>query len=410
MWSKCRNDCLPDSHRQLLCRTRRFRDVEAHMSAQHCATANKAVADDAACGILDSCKSSNRKCCMGPKDVISGTHTCKRKQDCFDSSPMWAGANSYFMANLPESEQRSLLSSLQQSGVTVVRIFVTQFGQGGKGTNAEAVRDLEMTTVGVYDDTILQRIDLLLSLVPDYNIKLIIALHDRWNLDNTWGTCDAYCQAYCGNPSVVAPGKCTLPGGAATFYTSPVAQKQFDNRIAHILNHQGPGGRPWSSNWKSIYAFEIQNEGQSALGGTMPNPDWWCGRAKAINKLLSPNEKIRISTGGTQYAQDSLIASNFKCREIDIIAVHSYADIGPFVPLMRAIQKNYGKEVVMQEFGSTGASQALAIQYTAGLMNFNRIPWMVWEVSSVTVPNDYEFSPSQTTSWNTLAQYAHAAN
>ncbi|KAJ3063940.1 hypothetical protein HDU98_000297 [Podochytrium sp. JEL0797] len=348
------------------------------------------------------------QCCMGRKDVIAGTHTCKLEHDCIDT-PMFAGANSYFMANLPESEQRSLLSSLQKAGVSVVRIFVTEFGQGGKGTNAEAVRDLEMTTVGVYDDTILQRIDLLLSLVPDYNIKLIIALHDRWNLDNTWGTCDAYCQAYCGNPSVVAPGKCTLPGGAATFYTSPLAQTQFDNRIAHILNHQSPSHGPWHSRAGSIYAFEIQNEGQSALGGTMPNPDWWCGRAKAIKKLLSQNG-IRVSTGGTQYAKDSMLVNNFKCPEIDIIAVHSYADIGPFVPLMRAIPALWGKQVVMEEFGSTGASQALAIQYTAGLMNFNRIPWMVWEVSSVTVSNDYEFSPSETTVWNTLAQYAHAAN
>ncbi|KAJ3073900.1 hypothetical protein HDU98_000359 [Podochytrium sp. JEL0797] len=328
---------------------------------------------------------------------------------CPSSTNMWAGANSYFIQSLPAAEQQFLLASLQQAGVTIVRIFITQFGQGSKGTNAIGTPDLEMTTIGVYDDTILTRIDYLLSIVPNYGIKLIIALHDRWNLDKAWGTCDAYCQAYCGPTSVVSPGKCTLPGGAATFYTSPTAQKQYDNRIAHILNHRNAllGNAPWFSLSNSIYSFNIQNEAESALGSTLPNPDWWCSRANAIKSLLPQGSPILVSTGGNQNPTDAFIPQALNCPAIDAITVHTYGDVANLIPQMVSAQKG-GKTVVMEEFGAQGAAQANEIAYAGGLMNKNCIPWMIWQVSSVTQPTDYEFSPTSSI-WSVFRQYALAA-
>ncbi|KAJ3074944.1 hypothetical protein HDU98_009719 [Podochytrium sp. JEL0797] len=306
---------------------------------------------------------------------------------------MWAGANSYFIHNLPISEQESLLAALQQAGVTVVRVFITKFDQGGKGTDASGFPDLEMTTVGVYDDTALQAIDHLLSIVPNYGIKLIIAIHDRWNLDGAWGTCDAYCQSY----------------GASGFYTSSDAQAKFDARIAHVLNHKNAymGNTPWSSLSNSIYAFDIQNEAESAIGSSLPNPDWWCSRANTIKNLLPQGSPILISTGGNQNPTDAFISQNLNCPSIDIISVHTYGDVAPLIPQMVAAKKG-GKVVVMEEFGAQGPAQASEIAYTAGLMNANGIPWMVWEVSSVTLANDFEFSPTSSI-WKTLSQYAHAA-
>ncbi|KAJ3074943.1 hypothetical protein HDU98_009718 [Podochytrium sp. JEL0797] len=306
---------------------------------------------------------------------------------------MWAGANSYFIHNLPVSEQKSLLASLQQAGVTAVRIFITQFAQGGKGTNAIGTPDLEMNTVGVYDDTALQAIDQLLSIVPNYGIKLIIAIHDRWNLDGTWGTCDAYCQAY----------------GASGFYTSSDAQAKFDARIAHVLNHKNAymGNAPWSSLSNSILSFNIQNEAESAIGSSLPNPDWWCSRANTIKGLLPQGSPILVSTGGNQNPTDAFISQNLYCPAIDVITVHTYGDVATLIPQMKSAQ-SLGKQVWMEEFGSQGSAQAGQIAYTAGLMNANGIPWLTWQVSTVTLANDFEFSPASSI-WNTLSQYAHAA-
>ncbi|KAI9344008.1 glycoside hydrolase superfamily [Obelidium mucronatum] len=319
---------------------------------------------------------------------------------------MWAGVNSYFMANLPEKEQRYLLSSLQAAGVTKVRIFVTQFGAGGKGTNASATPDLEMTTLGKYDDTALLAIDKLMSLVPEYGIKLIIALHDRWNLDSTWGTCDAYCQAFCKYDK--DKKACTSAGGAGTFYTDPTAKKFFDKRLDHIVNHSNKymRWRPWAQISESIYAFEIQNEGQSTL--KMPNPNWWCERATKLKYQLSQNG-ILISTGGAQYPTDAMIDQNFQCKAIDVVAIHAFSDVAPLIPAVLGKAQNYSKTVIFEEFGAQGQGQAPTIEHTAELSNFYRIPWMPWQVSTVTIPDDFEFSPSDTVTWEVLSRFAKAA-
>ncbi|KAJ3059307.1 hypothetical protein HDU98_004689, partial [Podochytrium sp. JEL0797] len=50
---------------------------------------------------------------------------------------------------------------------------------------------------------------------------------------------------------------------------------QYDNCIAHILNHQNMylGNAKWSTVSSQIYAFNSQNETESALGTTLPNPN-----------------------------------------------------------------------------------------------------------------------------------------
>ncbi|KAJ3025952.1 UNVERIFIED_CONTAM: hypothetical protein HDU68_006424 [Siphonaria sp. JEL0065] len=359
------------------------------------------------CGLNDQCASVGYKCCRKPND-LTGDHVCRKAEEC-DNSPMWAGVNSYFLGYLPEKDQRYLLGALQDAGVTKVRVFVTEFALNAnatKGTNATATPDLEMKTLGVYNDSTLKGIDRLLSLVPQYEIKLIIALHDRWNLDNKWGSCDAYCQAFCKHDGK----KCTSAKGAASFYTDPKAKQYFDMRAAHIVNHanQYMQSRPWAQLSESIYAFEIQNEGQSELN--LPNPDWWCERATRLKNQLS-NNGILIATGGTQYPSDSLIDNNFKCPALDIIAVHAFST-GDAVPVMKtALEKaqKYKKLVVLEEFGAQGKYQAPTIAYTAELANFNRIPWMPWEVSTVSIPGDFEFSPEDKDTWAVLTRYAKAA-
>lgn len=56
------------------------------------------------------------------------------------------------------------------------------------------VPDVEPDTVGVYNDTILERLDDLMQEVSARGIKLTVALHDRWSL-GCWRS-DAYQRKY----------------------------------------------------------------------------------------------------------------------------------------------------------------------------------------------------------------------
>ncbi|ORY45178.1 hypothetical protein BCR33DRAFT_697308, partial [Rhizoclosmatium globosum] len=289
---------------------------------------------------------------------------------------MWAGANSYFLANLPEADQRYVLSALQQAGITVVRVFVTQFKPNGKKTNAYGQPDLEMTTIGQYNDTALIYLDGLLSIVPDYGIKLIITFHDRWNLDSTYQVCDAYCLKY--SRSKTDPTKYD----PAQFYTNNDAQQAFDNRVVHIINHQNAkmGNVAWKDLSQSIYAFEFQNEAMGAINPKLPNPDWWCARATNLRPLL-PFNGIKIATGGGRDFEQSIIDQNFNCSAIDLVAIHSYdfpVDLVK-VAITKAIKSN--KMIVFEEFGALEPeNRESALSFVAGFANAHRIPWMPWEV------------------------------
>ncbi|KAJ3066066.1 hypothetical protein HDU98_010614, partial [Podochytrium sp. JEL0797] len=99
---------------------------------------------------------------------------------------------------------------------------------------------------------------------------------------------------------------------------------------------------------------------------------------------------------------------NLNCVDIDIISVHTYGDVAALIPQMVAIQAGGKQQAVLEEFGAQGvAAQASEIAYAGGLLNANGIPWLIWEVSSVTQANDYEFAPGSDV-WNTLSQYALA--
>ena len=56
------------------------------------------------------------------------------------------------------------------------------------------IPDLEHEGVGIYDDTILERIDELMVRTQAAGIKLTLALHDRWSL-GCWRT-DSYARKF----------------------------------------------------------------------------------------------------------------------------------------------------------------------------------------------------------------------
>lgn len=283
-----------------------------------------------------------------------------------EASNSFSGANSYFLWSLSESDRKAHLSALSAAGVNVVRIFVVHVDAGNKGSSAQGTPDLEEWQVGNYQDTILDRIDVLMKEARDYGVKLNLVFHDRYSL-GVWQK-DGYFYKY---------------GSAEEFYTNPNAQADFDRRLQHILDHKNPyfNSRPWRDLGEVVWAFAIQNEARGHMPDFHAPWTWHCGRAKLIRPLI--NQTIYVTTGGGADWADSYQDGNFACAEIDVIGVHNYDQSQSEVEyqLSAGVAKalSYKKRIIYEEFGATGAQQASVIGSQADAANRLGVPFWPWE-------------------------------
>jgi len=316
---------------------------------------------------------------------------------------MWTGVNSYFLHTLSDSDQISILTALKAAHVQVVRIFINSVGAGSKGSSSVGVRDLEQTSVGVYDDTVLFMIDKLMSKVSSFGMRLIIAIHDRYSL-GCWAS-DAYVTKY----NLPVAGDCgTAVNQPVNFYSSAAAMQDFDNRIRHVLSHTNAffGGRPWSSLSEVVVAFDIQNESQGHM--TTVNSQWLCGRAAVMKPLLTNG--ILVATGGGAEFADSLAMSSFQCAAVDIVALHTY-DLSSLTTNLQTamdLAGRFKKRLVVEEYGSQ-SSKAGAIQAMMSVTNGFQIPSMWWEVMVPNSFSDFELFTDDSNAWGALSTLAASA-
>lgn len=144
-----------------------------------------------------------------------------------------------------------VLDQLKLAGFSTVRIFLTYVYANNKGSPSIAMNDVEPTTPGVYDDTILNAVDQLMVECKARGLKLVIALHDRYAL-GFWST-DAYALTY----GIVPKGSSGAQriSDATTFYKSNTVMAMFDKRIRHIMQHKNQKtGLTWAQSDDYIYA------------------------------------------------------------------------------------------------------------------------------------------------------------
>ncbi|TFK31397.1 glycoside hydrolase family 5 protein [Crucibulum laeve] len=311
----------------------------------------------------------------------------------------FAGANSYFIWALSSTDRIAVLDAMKSANMKLVRIFIARIAGGAKGSSAVATNDLETVSVGTYDDTILRKIDQLAVEAHARDIKLVIAMHDRYAL-GCWDT-DAYVAKY----SLPVTGCVNGVPDSSKFYTNANAIADYDNRLRHILNFQSPNfGVPWKQLSDAIFSFEIQNEGMGHMNQVAPN--WWCDRANTIRSLLG-STGIQISTGGGTDLSTSLQSQFFSCANLQIIALHDYnldsSYIASHIDAAKPLALNSGKRLLYEEFGATGSSKQSQIQAVTNTLISTGVPWMYWEMMKPGMKsNDYEVWTDEPT-WSTLA-------
>ncbi|KAF2757650.1 glycoside hydrolase [Pseudovirgaria hyperparasitica] len=318
-----------------------------------------------------------------------------------DITTSWAGVNSYFLHAYQKSDRIAVLDAIKAAKLKTVRIFISHTYANNKDTNSVEMPDIEPDEVGEWDDTQLRAIDQLMVEAKDRGIKLIIALHDRYML-GCWGS-DAYVSKYklpavdCGTPGAIKDNDVTW------WYQDPSPIYDFENRIAHILNHQNSllGGKAWKDLSDYIFSFNIQNEGQGHLRNNVaPAPNWWCDRSKKMRSIMG-SSKILVSTGGGNEFSNSDISQNWACNTLDVVDIHSYNGVDGFkqnAPTSLNRAKSAGKLVLFEEFGAIGDSKSSQVQQHIDVFNGLKAPWMIWQINKPGKGSaDFEFWTDEAT-------------
>ncbi|KAJ1326166.1 mannan endo-1,4-beta-mannosidase [Microdochium nivale] len=291
------------------------------------------------------------------------------------------------MTYVRRPDRLAVLDAIKAADLKVVRLFISETFENFKGTGSIYMPDVEPKQVRVYNDTQLEAIDQLMVEAHERDIKLTIAMHDRYQL-GCWGN-DTYVTKYNLPALDCAVGK-ARDNDVARWYGDAAPIADFENRVKHILEHRNTlidGSPAWKDLSSHIFSFNIQNEGQGHLNGNIaPHPEWWCDRATFMRGIMGAS-KVLISTGGGNEFPNSDVPQNWACPALDIVNLHSYSGVEEFrtkgaVALQHALEA--GKLTLFEEFGATGkTSQTKPDQIADHIRVFNDlgVPWMPWQIS-----------------------------
>ncbi|KAI9753776.1 MAG: hypothetical protein M4579_005010 [Chaenotheca gracillima] len=300
----------------------------------------------------------------------------------FEHDMFW-GTSSYYAHGLSDGERTAWLDGMHRDGAKVVRLWINGVSPGTyKGSNLTATIPNLEEEVGVFNDTVLDAIDQVLSELHSRGMKAIISVHDG----NAFGqnSCDAYCYKYGGKG--VATGTPLSLG--TSFYTDKEAIKAFDSRIAHVMKYKSPRfHKSWSQLSEAIMAFDLENEPliQGIRVLDTAGSSWACGRAKTFKKYIK-DSPIAVSTGGIGGSSNIFQDWNwrpflFQCAEIDLIALHGYdGDWDQWVDNATALATQYNKKVFVEEWGVVPAARANNLAWNFELFQKLGLSWVYWEL------------------------------
>ncbi|CAF1019733.1 unnamed protein product [Rotaria sp. Silwood1] len=293
-----------------------------------------------------------------------------------DARRAWFGANSFFAWALPQADQITLINTLREKNVRVIRIFLATIDDGQAGSRAIAA-------------------------------KTVTSLHDRYSLGCYAYKADSYVSKY-GIPTVSG---CSPPNDASKFYSNEQAKTDFTNRLRYLLDHVNPHfGQRWGSLSRVIFSFQIENESQGHMSTF--NVRWMCDINIRIRSLV--NNGVLLSTSGDVDYGLSLRLENFQCSAIDLISLHDYTMDGDysrrkFQEAIRLAQQ-YAKRVYVEEFGGRGDTQmAQALNIIRATAHQQGLPWLVWQIVSNARSEDYEFFTNDRTAWTAFEHQAYWA-
>lgn len=309
----------------------------------------------------------------------------------------FAGANSYYLWYSPESNVREVFSDAQGLNLTVIRTWGFADGYNYYGSL--------QPSAGVYSEPNFQKLDKMIKLAKDYNIKLIIPLVNNW--DDFGGMCQ-YAE-WCNLPNATQcradePYPFSTPTETHDlFYTDSCTKNLYKNYVNYVLNRVNTLTGVKYQDDSTIFAWELANEPRARSDKTGAILDNWIADMSAYIKSIDSNHLVTSGGDGGYKDKESNpewswwyhgnegqdFIANHMHNSIDFATFRYYPepgkfdDVNPDIWIKEHIEDAHNiikKPVIIEEFGSK-TDRPVKFSSYYNLMENNKINgdlyWMI---------------------------------
>jgi mannan endo-1,4-beta-mannosidase len=201
------------------------------------------------------------------------------------------------------------LDRLKALGVTNLRVMASS-----EGPNTEPYRMVPalMTSPGVYNETVLDGLDFLLSEMGKRGMQAVMVLNNFWY----WSGGMAQYVSWRDGTDIPYPGDYTAyMAYASRFYYCGECQTWYRNHIAMLAGRRNPYTGMLYRDDPAIFSWELANEPRR-----YPN-EWIYGTAAYI-KSLDPNHMVTTGSEGTPPGERQDFIATHSSPDIDYLTIH----------------------------------------------------------------------------------------
>jgi mannan endo-1,4-beta-mannosidase len=201
------------------------------------------------------------------------------------------------------------LDHLQQLGVTNLRIMASS---EGPNTEPHRITPALMTSPGVYDRTVLDGLDFLLSEMGKRGMKAVMTLNNFWY----WSGGMSQYVSWQNGTSIPYPGDWNaFEDYAAEFYSCGQCQTWYRNYINMIINHVNQYSGIRYRDDPTIFSWELANEPRR-------HPEEWIDDTAAYIKSLDPNHLVTTGSEGNPPGETMDFKKTHDGPNIDYATIH----------------------------------------------------------------------------------------
>lgn len=336
----------------------------------------------AAQGVPDAGQSGNR--CADEFVRVKDGHFLRNGEPYyFLGTNMWYGP---ILASTGQGGNRGRLcrelDSLHALGLDNLRILV-----GADGDSAVAkVQPVLQRAPGVYNDTLLQGLDYLLSEMGKRSMTAVLYLNNTWE----WSGGYSYYLNQSGHGRAPVPavdGYDKFVSYCAQFATDTLAQRLFYDHVRFILSRTNSyTGLPYKDD-PAIMSWQIGNEPRSFSREALPAFEDWLRRTAALIRSLDPNHLISVGSEGKYGCEGDIRSYERICSDPDI----SYCNIHVWPVTWRWARR----DSLMEDIPNACRQSQAYINEHAAICRRLRKPLVIEEFG---YPRDgFRFSPSAPT-------------
>jgi len=308
---------------------------------------------------------------------------------------LWAGANEPFLYLESNEVIQETLDAMAASDLRVLRIMIAYH--------------FEPEVVGVYDYSVLDRIDYLIQEARERGVVLMICF------DTTYFLWPGYESSY-------------LDLWTATqFFTEPMARLFYKSRIQAILDHEHPMyEKPYKEIDDVIWAWELMNEPwirdefpEANISDSLKYEHMrsWHTEMAGYVKSLDPNTLVSLGIAGYSRYYGSECGDDIQTLGVipdaDIYTLHFYGGaLDTWINDARAVTEPAGKLLFIEEFGSTRDAGMSAIQshytYVTGEGLSMECPWAFWRIGRSKAGTSWQLWTDDAAWWDPIDPMARA--